>query len=748
MSRRKIFYIWLIVFSPLIGLVSIIGLTALGLFGSLPTFERLENPKSNLATEILSEDGVVLGTFFFENRSNSKYHELPPHLINALIATEDVRYLKHSGIDFRSLGRAVFGLVLGRESSGGASTITQQLAKMLFTEKPSSGVQRVIQKFKEWVIAIRLEKQYTKEEILAMYLNRFDWINNAVGIKTAARVYFNKSPEKLTEAECAMLIGMLKNPSLYNPNRRLELTTNRRNVVLSQMKKYDFITDSLYDTLVHQPIVLHFTSTNHTEGLASYFREYLRREMQKWCDTHYKKDGTPYNLYTDGIKIYTTINSNMQKYAEEAMKTHMSALQKDFYAQWKNYNKTKAPFPNNFSMEQIDEILDQGMRRSDRYKRLKKKGKSEKEIRKIFNKKVPMTLFSWQREIDTILSPRDSILYNKFFIHTGMMSMDPTSGHVKAYVGGIDYKYFQYDHVIDGKRQVGSTFKPILYALALQEGFSPCDKVKDAPILFKKDQWGIGSNWVPKNSDGKFSGSLLSLKSGLANSVNSVSAFIMSQFGPEAIVDMAKNLGIQTELNPVPSLCLGTFDLSVYEMVGVYSTFVNEGIWTEPIFITKITDKDGVVLEEFTPKTREALNEQTALLMIRMLQGVVNNGTGRRLKYKYKLNNEIGGKTGTTQNNSDGWFMGITPDLVTGVWAGCEDRSVHFRSTALGQGANMALPFFAEYMKRIYDDKKNCGIYPTKFEVPSSIDSIMNCTQGVYRGESVGHENKTEMEEL
>ena len=735
MSRKKVVLIWLIVFSPFIGLFSAIYLTSFGLFGPLPTFEQLENPKNNLATEIISEDGVVMGKYFFENRSKIKYHELPENLINALISTEDIRYMSHSGIDVRSLVRAVVGLLFGSGSSGGASTITQQLAKMLFTEKPSSGLQRVMQKFKEWIIAIRLEKQYTKDEILAMYLNRFDWVNNAVGIKSASQIYFNTIPSELSVEQSAMLVGMLKNPALYNPNRRMELTQGRRNVVLSQMKKYEFITDSLFDTLKTQPIVLDFKRASHNEGQAPYLREHLRGELKKWCNKHVKPDGTPYNLYTDGLRIYTTINSRLQKFAEQALKEHMSSLQKDFYKHWKGYSK--APFPKDMEWEQINEIIDQGMKRSERYKKLKKAGKSETEIKAVFKKKVPMTLFSWAKEIDTVLSPRDSIKYNKYFIHSGMMSMNPNTGMVKAYVGGINHRYFKYDHVVVGKRQVGSTFKPFLYSLAMQEGYSPCYEVPNVPVVFDKEKWGLEKDWIPENSDDKYEGELLTLKFGMANSINTVTAYIMKQFGPHAVVDLAKKIGIQSKILAVPSLCLGTFDLSVYEMVGAYSTFVNNGVWTEPIFITKITDKHGIILEEFKPKTRDAMSRQTANLMVRMLQGVVDGvynknvnttmGTGVRLRFRYQFKNEMGGKTGTTQNNSDGWFMGITPNLVTGVWSGCEDRSVHFRSTHYGQGANVALPVFAEYMKRVYADTLESGIFPISFNIPKSVDVRMDC---------------------
>jgi penicillin-binding protein 1A len=747
--RKKVVILWLLLSSPFLLLSLIIYLTSHGLLGSLPTFEQLENPKNNLATEIISEDGVVLGKYFYENRSNASYSELPSNLVEALIAKEDIRFYDHSGIDVIALIRAVKGQFLGG-GSGGASTISQQLAKMLFTEKPASGLERVMQKFKEWIIAVRLEKQYTKEEILSMYFNKFDFVNNAVGIKSASQVYFNTTPSELSIQESAMLVGMFKNPSLYNPNRRLELTTQRRNVVLSQMSKYGFINQVEFDSLKNLPIVLDFKKADHNEGLAPYLREYLRGELKKWCSQNKKADGTNYNLYTDGLKIYTGINSRMQTYAEEALKTHLASLQLDFDKHWKGY--TNAPFPKDFSKDQIDAIIDQAMRRSERYRSLKSVGKSNKEIKKIFNQKVPMSIFSWQGEIDTIMSPRDSIRYYKFFIRSGMMSMDPSTGLVKAYVGGINYKHFKYDHVKVGKRQVGSTFKPFLYALAMQEGLSPCDEVPNVPVVFEKEKWGLPEkDWVPKNSDSKYEGMLLSMKFGLANSINTITAYIMKQFGPHAVLDLARKMGITNDLQPVPSICLGTFDLSVYEMVGAYSAFVNKGLWTEPILITHIEDKNGVIIQNFQPKVNEAMSKRTADIMVRMLQGVVDGvynpaadvtmGTGVRLRRKYKFENNIGGKTGTTQNNSDGWFMGITPQLVTGVWSGNEDRSAHFRSTFYGQGANMALPVWAEYMQRVYNDSLELGIYPKDFDIPPSIDILLDC-----QANKLGNENFTEEE--
>ena len=740
MIRKKIIFIWLTILSPFIFVFSLVSLASFEFFGPLPTFDQLENPQNNLATEIISSDSVVIGKYFFENRTSAVREDIPQQFINALLSTEDIRYRDHSGIDVRALFRAVYGVFSGKGQSGGASTITQQLAKMLFTKQPASGLDRVKQKLKEWVISAKLERRYTKDEILLMYLNRYDWVNNAVGIESASRVYFNKSPKNLNIQESAMLVGMLKNSALYNPNRRLKLTQRRRNTVLFQMNKYEFISDTLYDSLVQLPVVLDFKKASHNSGLAPYFREYLRGEMKKWCSAKIKSDGSSYNLYTDGLKIYTTIDSRLQKFAEEAVETHISDLQKVFYNHWEGY--ANAPFPEDFEPEQIDEIIDMAMRRSVRYKRLKSQGKTIDQIRKVFNTKVEMKLFSWNGKRDTILSPRDSLVYSKYFLHSGLMSMQPKTGHVKAYVGGINYENFQYDHVTSGKRQVGSTFKPFLYSLAIQEGYDPCFQVPNVPVVFDKYKWRLEKDWTPKNSGSEeLEGLTLSLKYGLANSINTVTAYIMKQFGPHAVVDLAKKIGVKSKILAVPSLCLGTFDLSVYEMVGAYSTFSNKGVWVEPIFVTRIEDKNGVVLERFIPESNEAMSEETADIMVRLLQGVVDgvyspaakkrSGTGVRLRYKYGFKNEIGGKTGTTQNQSDGWFMGITPDLVTGVWTGCDDRSVHFRDIVYGQGANMALPIFAEFMQRVYADTANSKVYPLDFDISRSVDVKLDCDDAV-----------------
>lgn len=691
--------------------------TSYGLMGFMPTFEELENPKTNLASEVWSSDQVLLGKYYKENRSTCQYKDLSPNLINALIATEDARFESHSGIDFRSFFRVLFGVITGNRGAGGGSTITQQLAKNLFPrEENANFLKTVFRKFKEWIIAIKLERNYTKQEILAMYLNTVDFGNLSFGIKSAAKTYFNKTPGELNIEESALLVGMLKAPSKFNPVRNPENAKKRREVVLSQMVKYNFITSAQYDSLkVIKIDMSKYKIQDQNSGLATYFREYLKDFLNEWCAKNEKPDGTPYNIYTDGLKVYTTINSKMQKYAEEAVDEYIGKeLQPQFYSHWKNVKN--APYDYSFKQEDIDKLLESAMKRSDRYIKLKALGLSETQIKANFETPTHMTVFSWSREFDTIMSPMDSIKYYKWFLQTGLMSMDPQTGYVRAYVGGIDHRYFKYDHVCKGKRQVGSTFKPFIYSLAMQEGeFSPCTKVPNVPVTF--DMPG-GTKWTPKNSGKDREGEMVTLKWALANSVNQISAYLMKRYSPYAVVKIARKMGITSEVPPVYSICLGTPDLTVYEMVGAFSTFANKGVHIEPIFITRIEDKQGNVLETFKPKTQEAISEETAYLMLLLMKGVVESGTGARLRGTYKLTNPIAGKTGTTQNNSDGWFMGITPNLVTGVWVGCEDRSVHFRSTALGQGAHMALPIWAKYMLKVYDDK-TLGIKKTDFERPS-----------------------------
>jgi len=711
--NKQIRIFWILTRTPLILLACFI--FYLLWFSDLPSLEELENPKSNLASEIISIDRKVIGKYYIENRTNVSFQEISPVVVNALIATEDARFYSHSGVDIRALGRSLFGVLTADEGAGGGSTITQQLAKMLFPRARLSKPQLMLRKLKEWIIAIRLEKNYTKDEILAMYLNKFDFINNAVGIKSASRIYFNQDPKTLKIEQAAVLVGMAKNPTLFNPLRKKQNALERRNVVLYQMMKYKYLSAEQYDSLKLLPLKTDYHPEDQNEGLATYFREYLRDYMKKWCNEHPRPDGKKYNLYKDGLRIYTTIDSRMQNYAEEAVKEWLgNELQDKFFSHWKG--RKNAPFYN-LNDKEVKELMKVSMKRSERYRVLKEQGLSESEIEKNFNQKTEMKLFSWKGVIDTIMTPMDSMRYSKFFLQTGFVSIDPASGGIRAWVGGIDHRFFKYDHVKQGKRQVGSTFKPFVYTLAMQEQWSPCYRVPNIPVTFELPE---GGTWSPRNSDGKYGG-MMTLKKALALSVNSVTAFIMKQFGPQAVVDMARKMGITSDLEAVPSLCLGTCDLSVYELVGANATFANMGVWTEPNFITRIEDKNGNVLEEFVPRRVEAISKETAYLTLNLMKGVVDHGTGIRLRYKYGITAPVAGKTGTTQNNSDGWFIGITPELVSGVWVGCEDRSAHFRSTDLGQGASMALPIWGLYMKKIYEDKK-LNISQKDFERPEGLD--------------------------
>ncbi|HNQ11673.1 MAG TPA: transglycosylase domain-containing protein [Bacteroidia bacterium] len=714
-TRKYISILWLILVGPLVGLTLLIFMISWGLFGPLPTFEDLENPKSNLASVIYSSDQEVIGKYYFQNRTNTKYGELSPNLVNALLATEDIRYEDHTGIDVRGLMRVLFKtILLQQKSSGGGSTLTQQLAKNLFPRNDSQNKLSFIgTKLKEWITAIKLERNYTKEEIMAMYLNTVEFGSNAYGIKSAAQIFYNVKPSELSVVQSAVLVGLLKAPTYYSPVRNPENSTNRRNTVLAQMEKYEFITKAEFDSLSALPLGLEYKADDHNTGLATYFREVLRLELNKWCKDHLKADGQPYNIYRDGLKIYTTIDSRMQRYAEEAVKEQMTDLQKTFDAHWKGKTAWKDQ----------PQIITDAVKNTDRYREYKKEGLSDKEINKLFDEKVEMKVFSWQGDKDTLMSPLDSIKYYKMFLQTGFMAMEPQTGYVKAWVGGNDYNYFKYDHVKEGRRQVGSTFKPFLYTLAIQEGYSPCYKVSNVPVTINLED---GNTWTPKNSDGKYGG-MLSLKEALAESVNTISAYLIKQFGPTPVIELATKMGLKGPMDAVPSIALGTPDVSLMEMVGAYGTFANKGVWTQPIYITRIEDKNGVVLQEFIPRQVEAISEETAYITLNLLQGVVQYGTGVRLRYKYNLANPIAGKTGTSQNNSDGWFMGITPDLVGGAWVGCEDRSIHFRSTSLGQGANTALPIWALFMKKVYSDKQ-ITISTGEFEKPQKPLSIeLNC---------------------
>ncbi len=760
-SLRKAFirltlFFWLILS---VGILSIYGLfygASEGWLGELPTFEQIENPESNFATEIISADGKVIGKFYDENRSPVKYDDLSPYLIDALISTEDERFRNHSGIDFKSLARAIATLGKG----GGGSTITQQLAKMLFTGTASrSKGERIKQKIKEWVIAIKLERQYTKDEILTMYFNKFDFNYLAVGINSASKIYFNTTPKDLKIEEAAMLVGMCKNPSLFNPKRREELTTNRRNTVFYQMKRNGMLVQAEVDSLAVLPIELDFSPESHTRGIATYFREYLRGYMKVWLKDNLKPDGTKYNLYRDGLKIYTTIDSRMQTYAEEAVTEHLSNLQ-DVFFKLQKYNKTK-PFEG-ISTEELDRIMNVAMRRSYRYRLMKNLDISEDSIKAVFNTPKEMKVFSWKGDVDTIMSPMDSLKYYKFFLESGVMSMDPETGFVKAWVGGINYKYFKYDHVKQGKRQVGSTFKPFVYASAIsQNHYSPCYEIPNTKITFEKGpKWHLDKDWTPENAGDEYGG-MVSLKYGLARSMNNVTAWAMKQTGPAAVVKLVKKMGVESDVPEAPSISLGTADLSVYEMVGAYGTFANKGIYTKPVTILRIEDNNGIKLEEFVPETTGVLSAETAYVMLNLMQGVTKYGTGVRLRtkgakykrkygdpvtgYPYAFTNPIAGKTGTSQNHSDGWFMGTVPNLVTGVWVGNEDRSVHFKDLYYGQGATTALPIWALYMKKVYADK-DLKISDGEFEEPENGVSINLDCDKIKEGNKV--EDKIEEEEF
>lgn len=708
-------------------------LASFGFFGSMPSFEDLENPESNLATEVISSDGVTIGKFYNENRTPIKYEDLPPHLVKALVATEDERFYEHSGID----AKRTFGAALQLGSNGGASTLTQQLAKLLFHGEGSKFfVYRIIQKVKEWIIAVKLERQYTKNEIIAMYLNKADFVNTAVGIRSASKVYFGKEPRDLTIDEAAMFVGMLKNPSLYNPLRRLEKVRLRRNTVLDQMVRNGILDQATKDKLGQQPIILDFHPESHKEGTATYFREFLREYMKNWAKENKKPDGSDYDIYSDGLKIYTTIDSKIQEHAEEAVAAHMKNLQKQFFAEQKD-NKN-APFLK-ITPEETTRILNKAMKSSERWRVMKDLDKSEDEIITSFSVKAKMKVFSWNGEVDTLMTPMDSIRYYKHFLQTGVMSMEPQTGHIKAWVGGIDYKYFQYDHVGQGARQVGSTFKPFVYATAIEQlGMSPCDSIIDSPFTIPVGRHHVTAAWTPKNSDNKYRG-MVTLKKALANSINTVSAKLMDKVGPEAVVALTKKLGVKSEIPVQPSIALGAVEITVEDMVAAYSTFANQGVYIKPQFISRIEDKNGVILYEPVPETHDVLNKDIAYAVIKLLEGVTEEGSGVRLRtqgggsgdnrwtgYPYVFKNPIAGKTGTSQNQSDGWFIGMVPNLVTGVWVGCEDRSARFKGITYGQGATAALPIWGYMMKKCYEDK-DLLISKEPFERPENLSIKVDC---------------------
>lgn len=690
-------------------------LTLTGGLGEMPGFEDLENPRSNLATEIISSDGQVIGKFYVQNRSYTKFHEISPHVISALIATEDVRFYRHSGIDLRALARAV--AFMGRD--GGASTLTQQLALNLFSgHRARSKPARILQKIKEWIIAVQLEKCYTKQEILAMYLNTVDFGYNSYGISSASRTYFDKDVKSLDIHEAALLIGLLKGTSYYSPVRHEERALDRRNTVIAQMIKYDFLKTEVGERYQALPLSLNLRPQSHATGIATYFREYLRKELSQWIETQVNPEGDPYNLYRDGLKIYTTIDSRMQAYAEEAVRSQMKDLQKVFDQHWKGQDP----------WGKFTEILEQGMKRSSRYKALKDQGWSASAIRKHFDQPSEIRLFSWNGYRDTVITPMDSIRYAKHFLHTGFMAMDPNNGHIKAWVGGIDMDFSQYDHVNpSATRQVGSAFKPLVYTVAVDNGFDPCLPIPNMPVTFEAFE-----NWTPKNYDGKIGGTM-SMFRGLALSINNIVAYLMKQVGPEPVIELSRKMGITSPMEPYPSLCLGSFDMSVYEMVGAYGTYANRGVWTKPMYITKITDRQGNVLMQNFSETKDVLSEETAFVMTKLMQKVVDGGTASRLRYRFNLSGDFAGKTGTTQNNSDGWFIGFHPNLVAGAWVGADDRAVHFRSTSLGGGANTALPIFGLFMQKVMADSK-LNIKPSSFTAPEGGISInMDCSGYTYQ---------------
>ena len=745
-SKQKRWF-WLL-FICGISLIPVIFLLAsFGAFGSMPDHTALENPRTNLATEVISSDGVTLGKFYYEdNRTPVSFKELPKHLVDALIATEDIRYFDHAGIDARGTLRALFKFGQG----GGASTISQQLAKQLFHGEGSRNTfGRITQKIKEWVIATRLEKQYTKEEIIAQYFNIYDFGNNADGIRSAARIYFGKEPSALNLKESAMLVGMFKNSSLYNPRpeRNPVGTKNRRNVVLSQMEKYGFITQTVKDSLQQTPLDLNYTPESHREGIATYFRAYLKTFLKDWINKseNVKPNGEKYNIYKDGLKIYTTIDSRMQFLAEQSVTEHMKALQAEFFVQNTPRRNPTAPFLD-LEDEEIERLLKLGMKRSERWRKMRYDLKKPvREIIASFDKPTKMRIFSWtapNNEIDTILTPMDSMRYYKFFLRAGMMSMEPQTGFVKAWVGGFNYKHFQYDMVKQGKRQVGSTFKPFVYAAAIDQlQLSPCDTFPKAQITIPAFKYGNMKPWAPKNSSKNYAG-FETLKSALANSRNTITARLMNEIGPQPVIDLAKNLGVEQRIPAVPSIALGTPDLSVYEMVAAYSTFANKGVYTNPVMVTHIEDKNGTLLYQFSPQTKDVLNEEVAYVAVNLMEGVTKFGSGQRLRhdfaknqavykeiitgYPYQFDNPIAGKTGTTQNHSDGWFMGMVPNLVTGVWVGGEDRATHFKSITYGQGASMALPIWANFMKGCYAIE-DLEISKEEFEKPEQLSIETEC---------------------
>lgn len=747
MRKRFIHILWALLAGGIVS--AIVGFFAIwfGWIGYMPDIEDLQNPINRFATQVYSSDGKVIGTWNLnkENRIVIPYKKMSPYLVQALVATEDERFYEHSGIDFRALGRAIIKRgILGQANAGGGSTITQQLAKQLYSSTAQSATQRMLQKPIEWVIAIKLERYYTKEEIIALYLNYFDFLHNAVGIKTAANTYFNKEPKNLTVCEAATLIGLCKNPSLFNPVRYPERAKERRNVVLSQMVKAGYMDRAEYQNYSSEPLTLNFHRTDHKDGTATYLREFLRQYMMAkrpvrtdypswnnvqfvadsiawdtdplygWCNKNFKKDGSPYNVYSDGLKVFTTIDSRMQKYAEEAVYQHVARyLQPAFDKE--NKPKPSSPYSDKLTPQQIRNILNRSITQSERWRTMKAAGCTPEEIKEAFRKKIEMTVFTYHGDIDTLMSPLDSIRYYKGFLRSGFMSMDPKTGAVKAYVGGLDYPHFMYDMVSLGRRQVGSTIKPFLYSLAMENGFTPCDYAPNRQQTYIV----AGRPWTPRNVSHARYGQMVPLKWGLAQSNNWISAYLMSKLNPNQFVQILHDFGIHNpDIHPSLSLCLGPCEVSVSEMVSAYTVFANHGIRTAPMFVSRIEDNEGNTIATFQPRMNEVIGAANAMKMLTMLMGVVDNGTAGRLRYRYNFQGQIGAKTGTTNNNSDGWFIGFTPQLVSGCWVGGEDRDIHFDRGQMGQGATMALPIWAIFMKKVYADR-SLGIDPmAKFDLP------------------------------
>jgi len=753
--------LWGLFVLSIIGVMTLFGGAALGFYGPMPDLQQLENPRTNLASQIISSDGEILGKYYFdENRTPIGFDEIPTNMVEALIATEDERFYDHSGIDWLGTLRAF--AFLGKR--GGASTISQQLARQIFVGVRSrSLIKTILQKAQEYVIAVQLEQRYTKKEILSMYLNKYDFGYQADGIRSAAKIFFNKTPKELNIEESATLVGMLKNSSYFNPIRRPERVKSRRNIVFQQLLRNQLISKREKDSLDKLPLVINFTPESHREGLATYFRAYLKEFMDMWIDNNIKPDGTKHNLYRDGLRIFTTIDSRMQQYAENSVSGHMRNLQEEFFAQNTEELNPTAPFLE-LREGEIDTLLERTAYRTERWRKMKMSGFEKDDILASFEKEVPMRVFSWKGEIDTIMTPMDSIRYYKYFLRASMMSMEPQTGHVKAWVGGYNYKHFQYDQVKQGRRQIGSTFKPFLYATAIDQlKLSPCDSLPDALFCIEPMKHGNIDAWCPKNSGNKY-GKTRTLKNALANSVNTVSARLMDLVGPRPVINLARKMGITSYLPAVPSIALGTPDISLFEMVGAYSTFVNKGIYVKPVMISRIEDKNGRAIYEVAPETQDVLSEEAAYVTVNLMQGVTKAGSGARLRhaglektnyifekvvtgYPYVFENSIAGKTGTTQNQSDGWFMGMVPNLATGVWVGGEDRAIHFENIGYGQGATMALPIWANYMRSLYENPV-LEISQEDFLPPENLNIPIECEELVDLESKGKSKLKTDLEAL